>query len=53
MVDFPYQVYGPLSSALDRPPDELQPLVDPLIGKWKRQVGDVPARFGYEAPWRQ
>jgi len=49
--DFPRRIYKALSLALDRPPDELQTLMDLLIGEWKRQAGDVLARFGYEASW--
>jgi aldehyde:ferredoxin oxidoreductase len=50
-ADFPYRVYEALSLALDRPPDELRALMDLLIGEWKRQAGEVLARFGYEASW--
>lgn len=50
-ADFPRRVYKALSLALDRPPDELQTLMDLLIGEWKRQAREVLARFGYEASW--
>jgi aldehyde:ferredoxin oxidoreductase len=50
-VDFPRRVYEALSLALDHPPEELQSLMDVLIDEWKRQAGEVLARFGYEAPW--
>jgi hypothetical protein len=50
-VDFPRRVYEALSLALDHPPGELQSLMDVLIDEWKRQAGEVLARFGYEAPW--
>jgi hypothetical protein len=49
--DFPHRVYEALSSALNRPPDELQPLMDILISEWKRQAGEVLARFGYDVLW--
>ncbi len=50
-ADFPRRVYEALSLALDRPPDELRALMNLLIVEWKRQAGEVLARFGYEAPW--
>ena len=50
-ADFPRRVYEALSLALDRPPDELQALMGLLIGEWKRQAGEVLARFGYEVRW--
>jgi aldehyde:ferredoxin oxidoreductase len=50
-VDFPRRVYEALSLALDHPPEELQSLMDVLIDEWKRQAGEVLARFGYAAPW--
>jgi aldehyde:ferredoxin oxidoreductase len=50
-TDFPRRVYEALSLALNRPPDELQTLMDLLIGEWKRQAGEVLTRFGYEVPW--
>lgn len=50
-ADLPRRVYEGLSLALDRPPDELRGLMDLLIGEWKRQAGQVLARFGYEAVW--
>jgi len=50
-ASFPRRVYEALSLALNRPPDELQALMDLLIGEWKRQAGEVLARFGYETPW--
>ncbi len=50
-TDFPRRVYEALSLALDRPPEELQSLMDMLIGEWKRQAGAVMRRFGYEGQW--
>jgi len=50
-ADLPRRVYEGLSLALDRPPDKLRTLMDMLIGEWKRQAGDVLARFGYEPSW--
>jgi len=50
-ADFPRRVYEALSLALKRPPDELQVLMDLLIGEWKRQAGEVLARFGYKVRW--
>ncbi|MBC7250874.1 MAG: hypothetical protein H5T62_11380 [Anaerolineae bacterium] len=50
-ADFPRRVYEALSLALDRSPEELQALMDLLIGEWKRQAGEVLARFGYEVWW--
>jgi aldehyde:ferredoxin oxidoreductase len=46
--DFPQRVYEALALALDRPPEELQSLMGMLIEEWKRQAGDVMARFGYK-----
>jgi len=50
-ADFPHRVYEALSLALQRQPEELQSLMELLIGEWKRQAGEVLSRFGYEAPW--
>jgi hypothetical protein len=50
-ADLPRRVYESLSLALDRPPDELQNLMDLLIAAWKRQAKEVLGHFGYEAPW--
>jgi hypothetical protein len=50
-ADFPHRVYEALSLALDRPPEELQSLMDMLIGEWRRQAGEVMTRFGYEVHW--
>ena len=50
-ADFPRRVYEALSLAMGHPPDELQSLMDMLIGEWKRQAGEVMARFGYDVPW--
>jgi aldehyde:ferredoxin oxidoreductase len=47
-TDFPKRVYEALSLALERSPEELQLLMEMLIEEWKRQAGDVMARFGYE-----
>lgn len=49
--ELPYRIYEALSLALDRPADELRGLMDLLIGEWKRQAGEVLARFGYDASW--
>ena len=49
--DFPRRVYEALSLALDRTPEELQSLMDALIGEWKRQAGEVMRRFGYDVSW--
>jgi aldehyde:ferredoxin oxidoreductase len=46
--DLPRRVYEALSRALNRPPDELQSLMELLIAEWKRQAGEVMARFGYK-----
>jgi hypothetical protein len=50
-ADLPRRVYEGLSLTLDRPPEELQNLMDLLIDEWKRIAGEVLYRFGYEAPW--
>ena len=50
-ADLPRRVYEALSSALGRPPGELQALMDLLIVEWKRQAGEVLARFGYDVRW--
>ena len=50
-ADFPRRVYEALALALDRPPDELQALMEALIDEWKRQAGEVLGRFGYEVFW--
>lgn len=50
-ADFPARIYEGLSLALDRPPEELRDLMDLLILEWKRQAGDVLARFGYDTSW--
>jgi hypothetical protein len=47
-ADFPRRVYEALSLALERTPEELQSLMELLIGEWKRQAREVMARFGYE-----
>jgi hypothetical protein len=44
-----WQVDHPL--ALERSPEELQPLMEMLIGEWKRQARDVMERLGYEVAW--
>jgi aldehyde:ferredoxin oxidoreductase len=46
--DMPRRVYEALSLALERPPEELERLMGLLIEEWRRQAGDVLARFGYE-----
>jgi aldehyde:ferredoxin oxidoreductase len=48
---FPGRVYEALSFSLGRPQDDLRVLMDHLIGEWKRQAGEVLARFGYAAGW--
>ena len=50
-ADFPRRVYEALSVSLGRPQDELRVLMDHLIGEWKRQAGQVLARFGYSVGW--
>ena len=50
-TDFPKRVYEALSLALGHTPEELQSLIEMLIGKWKRQAGEMMARFGYETRW--
>jgi aldehyde:ferredoxin oxidoreductase len=50
-ADFPGRVYEALSVSLGHPQDELRVLMDHLIGEWKRQAGEVLARFGYAAGW--
>jgi aldehyde:ferredoxin oxidoreductase len=49
--DFPQRIYEALSSTLDRPPEELETWMGLLIAEWKRQTGEVLARFGYTADW--
>jgi aldehyde:ferredoxin oxidoreductase len=46
--DLPRRVYEALALALDRPVEELQPLMGMLIVEWKRQAGEMMARFGYQ-----
>jgi hypothetical protein len=48
---FPRRVYEALSLALGRPVEELQALMELLIAEWKRQAGEVLARFGYAVGW--
>jgi aldehyde:ferredoxin oxidoreductase len=50
-ADFPRRVYEALSVTLDRPPDELETLMRLLIAEWKKQAGEVLARFGYSMDW--
>jgi hypothetical protein len=50
-TELPQRVYEALSLALDRPPEELQALMELLIGEWRQQAGAVMARFGYEVTW--
>ena len=50
-TDFPKRVYEALSLALEHSPEELQWLMEMLIGEWKHQAGGVMARFGYKVPW--
>jgi hypothetical protein len=50
-ADFPHRVYEALSLALARTPEELESLMDLLIGEWKRQAREVMARFGHGASW--
>lgn len=49
--DFPQRVYEALSLALDHSPQELHSLMDLLIDEWKKQAGEVLARFGYKTAW--
>lgn len=50
-ADLPRRVYEALALALKRLPEEVQSLMGLLIAEWKRQAGEVLARFGYEVPW--
>lgn len=50
-ADLPERVYEALSLALNCPADELCGLMDLLIDEWKRQAGEVMARFGYDPAW--
>jgi aldehyde:ferredoxin oxidoreductase len=50
-ADFPRRVYEALALALERTPEELQSLMEMLIGEWKRQAGEVMGRFGHAAVW--
>jgi len=50
-ADLPRRIYEALSPALDRTVEELESLMELLIGEWKRQGKETLARFGYEAPW--
>jgi len=50
-ADLPRRIYEALLLALDRPVEELESLMELLIGGWKRQSKETLARFGYEAPW--
>jgi hypothetical protein len=52
-ADFPRRIYEALSLALGRSPEEMQSLMEMLVGEWKRQAGEVLERFGYEAAWRE
>jgi hypothetical protein len=35
----------------NRPPEELQSLMEMLIEEWKRQAGETMAHLGYEVAW--
>ena len=50
-AEFPERIYEALSSTLERSPEELEILMGQLIAEWKRQAGEVLARFGYRADW--
>jgi aldehyde:ferredoxin oxidoreductase len=50
-ADFPRRVYEALSATLDRPPEELEVLMEQLIAEWKRQSGELLTRFGYTVCW--
>jgi aldehyde:ferredoxin oxidoreductase len=50
-ADFPRRIYEALSATLDRPPGELENLMELLIAEWKQQAGEVLTRFGYQAAW--
>ena len=50
-TDFPRRVYEALSLTLGHTPEELQSLMEMLIGEWERQAGEVLVRFGYEVSW--
>ena len=47
-ASFPLRVFEILSQVLDRPVEEVRVLMDMLIEEWKRQAGEVLAKFGYE-----
>ena len=51
VADFPQRVYEALAPVLERTPEELQALMGMLIEEWKRQAGEMMARFGYEVSW--
>ena len=46
--DLPRRVYELLSGVLGRGEDELVRLMDRLIAEWRRQAGEVLARFGQD-----
>ena len=48
VADFPLRVFETLSRVLNRPVEEIWRLMDLLIQEWKRQAGDVLAKFGYD-----
>jgi len=47
-TDLPRRVYELLSGVLRRDVDELVGLMDRLIAEWRRQAGEVLARFGHD-----
>jgi len=49
--EMPERIYEMLSSVLGHSPEALRALMDQLIAEWRRQAGDVMARFGYEPDW--
>lgn len=50
-ADLPRRVYEALSLALERPPEDLQSLMEMLVDEWIQQAGGMMARFGYEMDW--
>ena len=47
-ASFPLRVFEILSQVLDCPVEEVRVLMDMLIEEWKRQAGEVLAKFGYD-----
>ena len=49
-ASFSLRVFEILAQVLDCPVEEVRVLMDMLIEEWKRQAGDVLAKFGYDLP---